>query len=776
MSRKPKHKNRREKSNTTVNIGKYPNEIPKPSWRNWMLALALLAIVVLAYLPAIRGGFIWDDDDHLTNNPHMNGLSGLASLWTSSAARICPLVLTSFWVQHALWGLHPWPYHLVNILMHATGGLVLWQVLRCLKVPGAWLCAALWALHPVQVESVAWITELKNTQSGVFYLLTIWFFVKWRQASLPPKPTAESPEKFYALALMCGALAMASKSSTVILPLVLGLCAWWVEGQWHWRNVLRLAPFFMFSAVASAISMWTQKLEGAGGAEWVRSWPERFVTAGEVVWFYLGKLLWPQQLIFIYPRWEITAAKLWSFMPVVAVVGLLVFLWVKRQTAWGRPLFLALMYFLMALLPVLSLVDHYFLRYSFVGDHFQYLASIGPLVLVGVGIERGLSWLAGRKSFLRPLVWTALLLTLGSLTWRQSHMYADEDTLWHTTLVRNPNCWMAYNNLGKNLIDQGRTDEGILHFQKALAIKPDFEEAHNNLGAAYVQMGRIEEGINEYHQALKKNPDYVEAHNNLGIAYIHAGRVQEGLEQFNQSLKLQPRFAPTHNNLAIVYLQTGHTEEAIQHARQAVEFDGRNLGTYNTLAAAYSSSGRIEEAVEANRRALEIQPGFAPAHFNLGNIWLQQGKLQMAIDEYLQAIKNQPDYTATYINLGVASKQAGQTKQAITAYRKALELDRSNIDTMNNLAWVLITSSSNSVHSAEALRLAEQANQLANGDNAQILRTLAAVYAKSGRYAEAIEAAQRALSSAKAQKNTALADVLQQEINLYEAEPSNHDR
>jgi len=353
---------------------------------DWLLALILILTVILTYQPVWQAGFIWDDDDHVTANPCIIGPFGLKEIWTTSAAQFYPLVLTTFWVEHALWGLQPLPYHLVNVLVHGACAILLWQVLRSLQAPGAWLGAALWALHPVQVETVAWITELKNTQSGLFYLLTILFFVKYLRARGANDQSGGGWN--YALTLLCAALAMASKSSTVVLPVVLCLGAWWVEGRCNWRSAVKVGPIFLMSIAAAALAIWTVDLQGVNtDTQWARSWPERLVTAGDAVWFYLGKLLWPHPLITIYPRWKIDAGQWFSYMPLLAVMIILFILWFKRES-WARPYFFALAYFLMALLPVLGLVDHYILRYSFVFDHFQYLASMGPLALAGAGLAR----------------------------------------------------------------------------------------------------------------------------------------------------------------------------------------------------------------------------------------------------------------------------------------------------------------------------------------------------------------------------------------------------
>ena len=352
----------------------------------WLRGALLVGVVLLAYVPVLQAGFIWDDDLHLTNNPCVVGPLGFAGIWTTTEATYYPLVLTTFWVEHALWGLAPMPYHLVNVLVHAACAILLWLVLARLRVPGAWLGAALWALHPVQVESVAWVTELKNTQSGLFYLLAILFFLKWQESRA--LAAHRGGRAHFALAIVFAVAAILSKSSTVMLPVVLGLCWWWEEGRWNWRNVAPLTPFFLVSAAASGWTIWEQQFHaGAIGAEWAQTWPQRLIIAGRDVWFYLGKLIWPHPLIFIYPRWQIDAFQPLAYLPVLASIGALFFMW-RRRNSWGRPLVFAFAYFVVSLFPLLGFFNVYYFRFSFVADHFQYLASIGPLALAGAGLTR----------------------------------------------------------------------------------------------------------------------------------------------------------------------------------------------------------------------------------------------------------------------------------------------------------------------------------------------------------------------------------------------------
>jgi protein O-mannosyl-transferase len=655
------------------------------------MAVSLVLLTVASYWPALRNGFIWDDDSHITNNPHLRGLAGLLSLWTTSAARICPLALTSFWLQHSLWGLVPWPYHLVNILMHAASGVALWQVLRALKVRGAWFGAALWVLHPVAVESVAWITELKNTQSALFYLLSIWFFLKWRQAAAwHPQKGAWAVESLYAMTLLCGALAMASKSSTVILPLVLALCAWWVEGRWGWRMVARLGPFFLCSTLSAVLSMWTQKLEGALDSAYARSGPERLVVAGKVVWFYLAKLIWPHPLVFIYPRWEVDASRAGSYLALAAVVATSLVLRAKRKT-WGRPAFFAWAYFLIALLPVLGLLDHYFLRYSFVGDHFQYLASIGPLALAGAGLSVALDLVGKGNRLAKPIVCGMLLVVLGGLTWGRTLVFRDDETLWRDTLVKNPACSMAHNNLGTGLNEKGESDEAIREYQEAIRLKPDNAEAHNNLGVALGKKGQIDEAIRQYQEALRLEPGYAETHYNLGLALGEKGQIDEAIRQYQEAIRLKPDYAETHYNLGNALLKKDQTDEAIRQYQEAIRLKPDYAETHYNLGNTLLKKGQTDEAISQYQAAIRLKPDNAEAHINLGNTLLKKGQMDEAISQLQEAIRLKPDLAGVHYNLGIALGMKGQMDEAIYEYQEALRLKPDYAGARRNLEAALAT-------------------------------------------------------------------------------------
>ena len=605
--------------------------------REWLWALLLIALVFAAYARVFNAGFIWDDDSHLTQNPCVVGPLGLKDIWTSTRAVYYPLVLTTFWILHKVVGLSPSPYHILNVLMHAGSAVLLWRVLQQLNVRGAWLGAALWALHPVMTQSVAWVTELKNTQSCLFYLLSIFWFLHWESCSRRPMGDARASHseaatgkrgegmKFEAAeiddpgrwwrfrwALLFFVMAILSKPSTVMLPAVLALCIWWRRGRIQWRYIVVLVPFMLISALASAWTIWEQKIHAAAsGPEWPQSWLERLIIAGRATWFYLGKLVWPHPLIFIYPRWKINSSQLIAYLPLLTALAGLAVLWLTRGK-WKRPVSFAVAYYVISLFPVLGFFSVYFFRYSFVSDHFQYLASMGPLALAGAGITEGIT-VIGWKSFLQPVACGILLLLLGALTWRQSVIYTDLVTLYQDTLRKNPACWMVHNNLGTEFLRKGQTDKALIHFQKSLEIKPDHVEALANIGNVFLRQGRIDEAIVQYNKALEIAPDYASVHTNLGTALLDKGEVSESIEHYLKALQFRPDLAEAHHNLGCARAQQGKTEEAVRHYQKALEIKPSYPEAHYNLALALVLLGRRDEAAEHLTEALRIKPDYTEA-------------------------------------------------------------------------------------------------------------------------------------------------------------------
>ena len=606
MARRP-----RKKKNQEITVSPISAAWLKDDWL-WGLILALAVIVV--YSPVFWAGFVWDDDVMITNNPVIVGPLGLREIWTTTAADICPLTLTFFWVEHKLWGLNPLPYHLVNVCLHGAGAIVLWRVLRRLQVPGAWLGAALWALHPVMVESVAWISEMKNTLSGFFFLLSILFFVRGLETGNLHE--RKGWDWNYPLTLLCAALAITSKSSTLILPLVLCLCAWWIEGRWQWRNLAKVAPIFLLSIAAGLVSLWTQRLGGGDDPRWRQTWPERLVNAGDAVWFYLGKLVWPHPMILIYPRWETNADRMLSYLPLLAVVIVWIILWYKRES-WLRHTFFAYSYFLVALLPVLGLVQLFFLRYSFVVDHFQYLASMGPMALAGAGMFRLTGSFIPGGRWLQSTLGVGVLLTLGILSWQRAWVYESDEKLWTDTVAQNASCWVGHNNLGLILLREGHLDDAIAHCEQALQINPDFAEAHNNLGIALFQKGELGPAIAQGQEAVALNPNYAEAHNSLGNYLLTKGQLDGAVLEYQQAVEIKPNYAEAHYNLGIALFKKGQVDEAIEQFEKFLEFNPNLPEAHNRLGIALYQKGRMDDAVVQFEEAVRLRPDYGDAQSNL---------------------------------------------------------------------------------------------------------------------------------------------------------------
>jgi len=565
---------------------------------------------------------------------------------------ICPLVLTMFWVEHEMWGLQPLPYHLVNVFEQAVCAVLLWQVLRRLRIPGAWLGAALWAVHPLQVESVAWITEMKNTQSGLFYLLTILFFVKGLEAR-------ETGGWNYAWTLLFATLAITSKYSTVVLPLVLCLCAWWLEGKWHWRHLLKLAPIFVMAAIASAVILIPGLLTTPDAAPSSGSWPERLCVAGRAFWFYLGKLLWPYPLMTIYPRWQIDVGLWFQYTPLL-VVGLVMFvLWFYRR-GWGRPWFFALSYYLVVMLPFLGLINQTFWRYSFVEDHLQYLAGMGPLALAGACLAKLTNNILPGKIWLQSSLCAGVLLVLGIVSWQRAWIYESRDTLWSDALLKNPNCSAGYNDLGNALLQAGELNGAIAYFYKALEIDPTDPTIHDNFGAALLNEGRKDEAMAQCQTALEISPNFAEADTNLGNVLLQKGQTEEAIALENKALEIKPYFSQTHYVLGNALLQNGQLDEAIIQFKLAVRFNPNYLVAHYNLAASYFRKKDLDDAELEFKRVLEIDPSFVQAHNSLGKVLLLKGRTDEAIVQFQEILRLNPNDTNAQKYLARAQAMARQ--------------------------------------------------------------------------------------------------------------------
>jgi cytochrome c-type biogenesis protein CcmH/NrfG len=593
----------------------------------------VVGATVIAYLPALQAKFIWNDSDYVTAPP-LRSLDGLARIWFEVGAteQYYPLLHSAFWVEHRLWGDSALGYHLVNILLHAASACLLALILRRLLDAGraqqdcapthgsvagdrtdaaslrpegvAWLAALVFVLHPVCVESVAWISEQKNTLSTVFYLAAALTYLRFDE---------QRSARRYLVASVLFAMALLTKTATVTLPAALLVVFWWCRGRLAWRSDVRpLLPWLVLGAAAGIFSSWVERhhLGGAGmgaeGAEFDLSLPGHVLLAGRAIWFYLGSLAWPFDLNFIYPRWTIDGTVWWQWLFPLAVVAVLTLLWALRRR--DRTPLAVFLLFAGTLFPVLGFVPLYGALYSWVWDHWQYLANLAPLALAGAALAHAGVWAGPRFRRAGPALGVALCVLFGVLTWRRCGDFRDNETLYRTTLARNPDCWMAHNNLGRLLaVTSGGLPEALEHYAAAVRLNSGLAELHYNLANALARTpGRLTEAVGEYEAALRLAPDYAMAHNALGnvLAQID-GRLPEAIEHYEQALHITPAVPDVHNNLGIALLMAGRTQEAIAHFEQALRLNPNLPQVHLNLAAALESVGRTGEAAahyEAARR------------------------------------------------------------------------------------------------------------------------------------------------------------------------------
>jgi tetratricopeptide (TPR) repeat protein len=586
---------------------------------------AIVCATLLAYVPTLTGDFVWNDSDYVTA-PALRSLSGLGRIWTEPGAteQYYPLLHTAFWVQHRLWGDHPLGYHLVTLLLHAGSAVLYALVLRRLfagsgmrsPARAAWLAALLFALHPVHVESVAWIAEQKNTLSLAFYLGAALLYLAFDETRRP---------RLYLAALALFGLSLGCKTVTATLPAALLVVLWWQRGRLELRRDVRpLVPWLVLGAGAGLFSSWIERsYGGAQGAEFTLPWLGRVLVAGRAVWFYAGHLVWPFGLNFIYPRWTVDPSVWWQWLFPLGVLAVLAALWALRRTSRG-PLAAAL-FFVGSLFPALGFVALYGARYSWVWDHWQYLPDLGLLALAAAGLSAG--W---RRQVPAPaaLGWglvTALALLLGGLTWDQGGMFRSEETLYRATLERNPDAWLAHYNLGV-LLEKipGRRTEAMAEYEATIRLKPDHAKAHYNLGLLLDDLpGRTDEAMAQYREAIRLQPGYVEAHNNLGEDYARQpGRMSRAIAEYEAAIRLRPDFAEARNNLGNAFLKTpGRLDDAIVQYEETLRLRPDLAATHYNLAIALLT--KFGDSAEARRQlaaAVRLQPGNEAARRILGQL------------------------------------------------------------------------------------------------------------------------------------------------------------
>ena len=638
--------------------------------------LAIVAVTILAYLPAIGGGVLWDDDAHITK-PALQSLHGLWRIWFDLGAtqQYYPLLHSAFWFEHLLWGDATAGYHLVNILLHGTSACLVVLIARRLALPGAWLAGFVFALHPVCVEAVAWISEQKSTLSGVLCLGAALVYLKFN----------ESRRRLdYLVALGLFIAALASKTVTATLPGALLVILWWRRGALRFKeDILPLAPWFAIGAAAGALTAWVEReYIGAHGGVFDISLAGRFLIAGRALWFYAAKLVWPTNLTFIYPHWKIDPGVWWQWLfPAAALLVAAGLAWYARR---NRGPLAALLLFAGMLFPALGFLNVFPFRYSFVADHFQYLASLGLIVplcalLATVARRMPKPVLPAMPRVAVPLV--AVPLVLAFLTFRQSRQYRDAETLYRETLSRNPACWMARNNLGGIYAKlPGRLPDAIAEYEAALRIEPNIVEAETSLGNTLRHVpGREAEALPHLEKALRIDPNFALAHYNLGVALASIpGRAPDAVREYEAAIRAGSDAPEIRVNLgSALLLLPGRGAEAMAQFEEALRLNPGSAEAENDVALALAANpDRLAEAVPHFERALEIRPDYPEAHSNFGNALERIGRVEEAIHEQREAIRLRPDDAVNHVNLaGTLSRTPGGAAEALAEYRTALRLD-----------------------------------------------------------------------------------------------------
>jgi tetratricopeptide (TPR) repeat protein len=821
-----------------------------PGW-NWpwaaLLAEALIVLAtVAAFSNSFTGPFLFDDEAAIVDNPTIR------QLWPISKA-LCPpnygesvtgrpLLNLSLAVNYAIHKLDVWSYHATNLTIHLLGSLLLFGILRrtfllptmrerwgVAATPLAFVIALFWAIHPLQTESVTYIIQRAESLVGLFYLLTLYCFVRG-------VGSARAVPWHIGAVLAC-LLGMASKEVMVSAPLIVLLYdRTFLAGSFReaWR---RRGGFYLALAGTWVLLGWlvifAGNRGGTAGFGAGMSWWAYLCTQFGAIIHYLRLCVWPHPLVLDYGTG--TAHGVSEILPYAIVLGSLGAATVVALWRWPKIGFLGAWFFAI-LAPTSSVVP---VVSQTVAEHRMYL----PLAAVVTGLAVG-GYLMGQRLVRRQKISLlglrvvdislvmCVAVSLGIVTFQRNADYHSGPSIWRDTVAKAPGSARAHINLGVALADRRQFAEAISSYRNALAIKPDYMEAHSNLGAALACRGQVDEAIAEYKLALEINPDHAGTHNNFGLALVRRGQVDEAIAHyrkaleinpdfvnannnfglalagrgqfdeaiahFQRALKVKPDFADAHYNLGVVLMGRGRVDEAIAHYQKALEVKPDYADAHVNLGNALRDRGQINEAIAHYQKALEIKPDLAEAHYNLGVALADRRQFAEAMAQFRRALESKPDYVDAHANLGAALAQLGRLDEAIAHFQKALELKpdsagtRQNLELalsqrngrpttldqrrellrqhpndialLNNIAWTLATSPD-----AEAVELAERALKLSGDGEPAILDTLAAAYAESGRFPDAVRTAQQALTLATRQNKAALADALRARIRLYQA-------
>jgi protein O-mannosyl-transferase len=672
----------------------------------WVKIAVLVVLTTAIYLPALGGGVLLDDDLLLTQNKIVKASDGLYQFWfTAKAADYWPVTNTTFWIEWRLWGERLAGYHVTNLLLHVVESLLIWGLLWRLRVPGAFWGALLFAVHPVNVESVAWIASRKNLVAMFFFLLSLWWYLKSEERPAAPQNArakkaggersvwaratdfsrAEFAGRWYWLSLAAFMLAMLGKGSVAVMPGLL-LCVLWWKRPIEWRDARRVLPFFAVAAGLASLNVWFQTHDTEKiirHADLV----ERVLAAGAAVWFYLYKAVWPFDLAFVYPSWHVTADRWLWWLPLLAAIAATAVLFVaakpwRAARNWFCPFWFAWLFFVVALLPVLGFFDVGFMKYALVADRYLHVALLAVVALAASVI--------GKVRLRLPVKWraaaviaaAAVVAVFSLVSWRQSGLYIDRYTLFRAANEKNADSWMIHDTLGVWELNQNRPAESVAHFRRALDLCPpqgvDCGHIHEHYGHALVRLGQTEEAVRQWELAVAAGwaPPRVVAR--LRETYRQSRDVDKLLALDSRLVELSPDSATAHYDLGVTLAQTGHLDRAIEQYRLAIKLDPQHARALNNLGAVYYRRREIKQAVDCYQRALQCQPDYAEAHYNLGGLLYQMDAIPEAIAHLEAAVRLKPDYASALFILAKSYQVAHQDQKAVAAATKAFELARAN--------------------------------------------------------------------------------------------------
>lgn len=718
--------------------------------KQWLAGLLLVMVTVAVYLPVVRCGYIWDDDYYVTNNATLRDVHGLVRIWTEPGAvpQYYPLVHTVFWVQYQLFGLAPLSYHLVNLAGHVLVCLLWWRLLRRLSIPGSYLAAMLFAVHPIEVESVVWVTELKNILSGVFYLLTAMVYLRFVQVDEQDMFNSSKPLRWrwYGIALLCFVCALLSKTVVCTLPAALVLVMWWKRRRFPWHDLALLVPLFVLGI---AMGLHTASMEknhvGAIGDDWAFTFWDRLLIAGRVLWFYAGQLIWPAKMVFFYDTWQVDPGQWWQWLFPVGFVLVVYALLRNRHVISGKPL-VAVLFFAGTLFPALGFVNVFPMRFSFVADHFQYLAGMGILALFS-----GVFWhLLRGVPHLRTLLAIVIVLVLGIRTFCYIPVYTNQQTLWQHVIAHNRAPWMALNNLGIFYRENGQNDLAQSCFKQAIIHRPQEPNAYNNLALLYRDTQHYEQAGLLLEHALPIVQREVSLIATLARVRELQGQPDQAIRLLKCALNKQPGNADWWLNLGILQMHQQQWADAQDALQQSLKLAPQTSKAWHAWGQTLAALQQPQQVLACYQQAVAQLPEDASLHNQLALAAVKVDQPQLAIQSWLQATRLAPDEPDYALNLGAIHLKNKQWHEARKWLEKAKTLSPNRPAALRNLALCLLNDPQTQLpdwREAQALMLHLQsvASPLDFADQ----HLLATACEAAGDYAQAVEVLRSLIASIK---------------------------